>query len=183
MDLVDKGLHLQPIFSVRTCNILHLSSHICCLVSSAILGNADLGGGHQEDMIASWPVSWPCSRQLLLPSLILAMRILSTVATGGVAFRDPPLREQCVVGTIVRYMWLNPVKASIWTFSIMVGRYRRYLFVLWPPKTSLLYVKSLCLLKLLPTNLEWPAFLSFLLALCVWGWVTDFTQQTSDLAN
>lgn len=56
-------------------------------------------------------------------------------------------------------IWLNPVKASIYTFKILVGRCND-LLILQLPKVSLT-CKFLCLLNLPPVNLEWSA--SFLL--------------------
>ena len=60
------------------------------------------------------------------------------------------------------YSWLDPVKASIYTFKILMDGYRDLPLQL--PKTS----KFPCLLKLPPANLEWSAsFLHLSLDLCV----------------
>ena len=53
------------------------------------------------------------------------------------------------------YMWLNPIKASMWTFKILEGRLQNSIHLL-VPKTNLIW-KFPCLLNLLPTNLEWLA--------------------------
>ena len=53
------------------------------------------------------------------------------------------------------YMWLNPIKASIYTFKNLVGGCE-VLPILWLPRTSLMHKVS-CLLKLPPPNLDWSA--------------------------
>lgn len=71
------------------------------------------------------------------------------------------------------YMWLKPVKASVWAFKILIGGLRD-LLVLQLLKTSLID-KFPCLFKLPPNSLEWSVSLQSLLARHVWGPVYEPT--------
>ena len=117
---------------------------------------ASVEGGHWEHMTASQPSNWtwafgrfsfphPCFWEMYVLPIVPILD-----ATSGTQPWD-----RNVLRPSGLYLWLNPVKAFIQTLKILAGRCRD-LLVLQPLKTSLIH-KSPCLLKLLPTNLEWSA--------------------------
>lgn len=63
------------------------------------------------------------------------------------------------------YTWPNSMRASIWTFKILVG-WCRELLILWPPKISLIS-KFPCLLNLPLICLEWSASFFFSCPQCM----------------
>lgn len=79
------------------------------------------------------------------------------------------------------FMWLNPIKDSIWTLKILVSGHED-LLILWLPKTGIM-CKFSCLLKLSPINMECFHISSALLALCVWGSILNCTQGTPEVVN
>lgn len=109
-------------------------------------------GGHQEDVTARWHASWTqVINQRFLP-LVLGMCALPTVPIAGAPPKTWPW-ESMVLRLSVLNMWLISVKASTWTFRILVARFRS-LLALCHLKSSLI-CKFPCLLKLPPSDLEW----------------------------
>ena len=148
------------------------------LISVYRFGWSFVGEGHWEDMAAG-----PRHSEAPHPLSILEIYVLLTIPIVGATSRMQPWESKVLLRPSGLNIWLNPVKASIYTFKILVGRCRD-LFILWPPKTSFVN-KFPCLLTLPLTNLEWSAFFFFwsLLALHVWGSVSDINQEISDFVN
>ena len=96
-----------------------------------------VGGGHWEDMITDWPVSWtlPITGFLpLSPSLECAFCWPYPVP------EDIALRHDVTLRPSGWYMWLNPVKTSTQTFKILGDGCRDLLALLQPKMT--LYISS-----------------------------------------
>ena len=113
--------------------------------------------------------------RLLTPSPVLGMYqyIPPTISHTSSSLE----KARCCWDHLDWICWLNPSKASVWTFKVMV-RCRDLGFGLL--KASLL-CKFPCLLNMPPNDLEWPGFLwPQIPALCVlWGQVCRPTILTS----
>lgn len=83
------------------------------------------------------------------------MYILLTISTLGAVSVIQPWESNVFMMPSGLNRWLNPVKACIWTFKVLVDRCRN-LLMLWLSKAILMH-KFPCLLKLPSASLEWPA--------------------------
>lgn len=99
-----------------------------------------VGGGIGQ---AGWSSSWTWTNldnhttEGSLTRLLLLEYMFSTVLTVGAVLRMQPWESKVLLRPSGLYMWLNPIKTSIWTLKIQVGRCRD-LLISQPPKTSLI---------------------------------------------
>ena len=102
--------------------------------------------GHGENMIADWSKSWTQTIGGSSSLPVLGMYTLPTVPTVGAVPRTRTWENKVLLRPSGQHTWLNPVKASLWTFKILAGG--------CGAKTSFI-CKFPYWLNLSPTNLEW----------------------------
>lgn len=142
-----------------------------------------VGGGSQEDNAAGWPRSWSQTIRGHSPLPALECTIVHLSYRGAI-FTDTALRKQGITETICIAYMTEPkyglyILSRFWWAGVKIDSSCRL------PKVSLI-CKFPRLLSLVFTNLEWAATFfrpPALLALFVWGPVSDFTQKGLKFSN
>ena len=159
------------------CLLLHLKekSSQWCICFSIIYSytltawQVSVEGGHREDMIAAWLVSWTWAVRgfsLLCPWNILPFAPATELFSRVQHWENNELRLSKL------NVWLNPVKACVQTLKILAAVTESSSSC--TTNTSIV-CKSLCLLELPPANLEWSPLSSVSPVLCGWGqfWISS----------
>ena len=140
-------------------------------------------GGPQEDNAAGWPWSWTQTIRGHSPLPTLECTIVHLSYRGaifmGTALREQGITESICIAHMTETRYGLYILSRFWRAGVKIYSSCRL------PKVSLI-CKFPHLLSLTFTNLEWAATFfrpPALLALFVWGPVSDFTQEALKFSN
>lgn len=126
-----------------------------------------------ERILELFPGNW----RLFTPPPVLGMYISATVPTLGVTSRTQTQESNVLLRLFALYMWLKPIKASMYSLQILVGGYRDLNLSCRHPRQACQFPS----LWIRPTtHMEWSASP---FALSVWGPLLNFTQRTHEVVN
>lgn len=168
-----KSIHWGVSISLSVPLLLHTR---CLAPVHAGFSVNSVGGSHQENMIAGWPMSWTCELNSEAPHLLYPW-IQLVMSTVEAMFKDTALREQYGIETIWTEYMLNPVKESL--LKIPANRHKDSL-ILQPPKISL--ISPLIKPASHKSRVVCFSFLSFPLP-SVWRPVSNYPWEASRLIN
>lgn len=135
-----------------------------------------LGNVIKKGMTTNWPVSWTWAlRGSLPPALSLDCGFHLPCLLPEAAPKTEPWDGDVMLKTSTQYTWLSPVGVSLYKHLKFGGKCGS-LFILLPPKISLVGKFPLLLLKWPSTHMVWLP-LPLLPALCIRGLVSDYTRK------